>query len=94
MKDQQAKPLCSDLEAVEKFRSVPSNWSIDHDEDLAQFLCAHTDADNENLGSVKNYVESISVSTFSVSIVWWILAFLLQRGFFKFYSLLWLITYF
>lgn len=56
----------ADAAAVERLRQVPPNWSLDHDEDLAHFLCCHVETDNENLGSIKNYVESVDVSTFSV----------------------------
>ena len=56
----------SDHEAVARLQSAPINWGLEHDEDVAQFLCNHTEADNENLGSAKNYVESIDVSSFSV----------------------------
>ncbi|ELU04919.1 hypothetical protein CAPTEDRAFT_168000 [Capitella teleta] len=56
----------SDEAVVDRMRSVPTNWTLDHDEELAQFLASHTCTDNDNLGSIKNYVESISVSTFSV----------------------------
>ncbi len=47
---------------------VPPNWTIEHDEDLAQFIGSHMDTDNEHLGSIKNYVNSIHVSSFCVSI--------------------------
>ena len=56
-----------DSAVVDRLRSFPSNWSQDHDEELAQFLCCHLETDNENLGSIKNYVESIDVSSYSVS---------------------------
>ena len=67
IKGQHGRPAPCDQQAVDKFHLVPPNWSIDHDEDLAQFLCANTDTENENLGAVKNYVESVNVSTYSVS---------------------------
>ena len=55
-----------DANAVEKLKEMPANWTLDHDEDLAMFLSGHVEVDNENLGSIKNYVESIDVSTFCV----------------------------
>ena len=51
---------------VEKLQEMPANWTLDHDEDLAQFLSDHVEVDNENLGSIKNFVESIDVSSFCV----------------------------
>ena len=58
----------SDDDAVERLRCIPANWSSQHDEDLAQFLCANTEtSDNANLGSIKDYVESVDVSSQSVS---------------------------
>ena len=59
-----------DVNAVEKLKEMPPNWTLDHDEDLATFLSGHVEVDNENLGSIKNYVESIDVSSFCVSIEW------------------------
>lgn len=51
-------------DAVKRLRDVPSSWVLDHDEELAKFLCDHTRNDNEYLGSVRNYVDSIQVSSF------------------------------
>ena len=56
-----------DGNAVDKLKEMPANWTLDHDEDLAMFLSGHVEVDNENLGSIKNYVESIDVSSFCVS---------------------------
>ncbi len=56
-----------DREAVERLKEMPPNWALDHDEDLASFLSSHLEVDNENLGSIKNYVESIDVSSNCVS---------------------------
>ena len=60
-------PCPTDNEAVDRLRSLPRNWGLEHDEDLSQFLCKHIEKDNENLGSIKNYVDSVDVSSFSVS---------------------------
>ena len=53
--------------AVTSLRQVPVGWTLDHDEHLAQFLSTFVESDNENLGSIKTFVESIEVSTQSVS---------------------------
>ena len=58
----------NDANAVHKLQEMPPNWTLDHDEDLAAFLSGHVEVDNENLGSIKNYVESIDVSSFCVSL--------------------------
>ena len=57
----------ADSVAVERLRSTPPNWTLDYDEELAQFLADNTEPDNDNLGSIKNYVEKVSVSSFCVS---------------------------
>lgn len=67
LKSKRLKNVPVHLEGRQKLQYVPPNWSIEHDEDLAQFLCAHTERDNDNLGSIKNYVESVDVSSYSVS---------------------------
>ena len=56
----------ADLEAVSRLHSVPPNWSLAYDEVLAQYLSENAETSNENLGSVKNYVEKIDVSSFCV----------------------------
>ena len=48
-------------------QTIPITWTLEHDEDLAQFLCAHIELHNDTLGSIKNFVESVDVSTTSVS---------------------------
>ena len=54
--------------ATAALQHLDQNWTLDHDEDLAHFLCSHIETQNDSLGSIKNYVESIQVSSFSVSI--------------------------
>ena len=56
-----------DKEAVELLCAVPPNWSLEHDEVLARLMSQHIPPDNDHLGSIKNYVESVNVSTFCVS---------------------------
>jgi E3 ubiquitin-protein ligase HECTD3 len=84
IKSQRGVVKPADEDAVQKLRSIHANWTLDHDEELAQFLATHTCTDNDNLGSIKNYVESINVSTFSVSIEYmhesYIIMFKLGRG--------------
>ncbi|CAH1774452.1 unnamed protein product [Owenia fusiformis] len=53
-----------DTEAVARLQSVPPGWNIEHDEELVQFLVDNIEPENETLGSIKNYVESIDVSSF------------------------------
>ncbi|XP_053105548.1 E3 ubiquitin-protein ligase HECTD3 isoform X2 [Hemicordylus capensis] len=46
-------------------RFVPPTWSYECDEDLVHFLYDHIGKEDENLGSIKQYVESIDVSSFT-----------------------------
>uniref|UniRef100_A0A8C0IM63 HECT domain E3 ubiquitin protein ligase 3 n=1 Tax=Chelonoidis abingdonii TaxID=106734 RepID=A0A8C0IM63_CHEAB len=46
-------------------RFVPPTWSYECDEDLVHFLYDHLGKEDENLGSVKQYVESIDVSSYT-----------------------------
>lgn len=57
-----------DDQMVNLLRGVPANWTIHHDEILAQFLCQHIEKENINLGCIKDYVESVDVSSMSVRI--------------------------
>lgn len=45
---------------------VPPTWTYECDEDLVHFLYDHLGKEDENLGSVKQYVESIDVSSYTV----------------------------
>lgn len=44
---------------------VPPMWTYECDEDLIHFLYDHLGKEDENLGSVKQYVESIDVSSYT-----------------------------
>lgn len=48
-------------------RFVPPTWTYECDEDLVHFLYDHIGKEDENLGSVKQYVDSIDVSSYTVS---------------------------
>ncbi|KAE8609931.1 hypothetical protein XENTR_v10011949 [Xenopus tropicalis] len=63
-----AKPkiIKPDEEAVQKLRFLPPSWTYECDEDLVHFLFEHVVKQDESLGSVKQYVESISVSSATV----------------------------
>ncbi|KAG2461844.1 HECD3 ligase, partial [Polypterus senegalus] len=54
-----------DESAVNKFRYIPPTWTFECDEDLVHFFYDHIGKEDENLGSVKQYVESIDVSSCS-----------------------------
>ncbi|XP_048352996.1 E3 ubiquitin-protein ligase HECTD3 [Sphaerodactylus townsendi] len=62
-----AKPkiMEPDVAAVEKLRFVPPTWSYECDEDLVHFLYDHIGKEDENLGSIKQYVDSIDVSSYT-----------------------------
>lgn len=53
-----------DEAAVERLRHVPKTWTMEHDEVLVRLMSKHLSPENEQLGSIKNYVESIDVSSF------------------------------
>jgi len=55
-----------DVEAVGRLRSIPTNWTIQQDEDLAQFLGKQADPNTGHLGSIQDYVDAIEVSSKSV----------------------------
>jgi hypothetical protein len=60
-------PAPPDPGAMARLRALAPNWTLDQDEDLAQFLGRHGDpAGASSLGSIKDYVESIDVSSKSV----------------------------
>lgn len=56
-----------DTEAVDKLRQVPTNWSIECEEALVRLMSQHIPPENDHLGSIKNYVEAIDVSSCCVS---------------------------
>lgn len=49
---------------------MPPTWTYECDEDLVHFLYDHIGKEDENLGSVKQYVDSIDVSSYTVSCTW------------------------
>ncbi|KAJ1169518.1 hypothetical protein NDU88_001411 [Pleurodeles waltl] len=53
-----------DKDAVKKLRFVPPTWSYESDEDLVHFFSDHILKEDENLGRIKQYVDSIDVSSF------------------------------
>ncbi|XP_063795502.1 E3 ubiquitin-protein ligase HECTD3 [Pseudophryne corroboree] len=59
------KPISTepDVEAVQKLRFVPPSWTYECDEDLVHFLCEHVGKEDESLGNMKQFVESINVSS-------------------------------
>ncbi|XP_051556154.1 E3 ubiquitin-protein ligase HECTD3-like isoform X3 [Myxocyprinus asiaticus] len=62
-----AKPKVaeSDEAAVRKLRYVPPTWTFECDEDLVHYFYDHIGKEDENLGSVKQCVTSIDVSSSS-----------------------------
>ncbi|CAN2390345.1 HECT domain containing E3 ubiquitin protein ligase 3, partial [Pristimantis euphronides] len=53
----------ADVEAVQKLRLVPPSWTYEGDEDLAHFLYERVGKEDESLGNMKQFVESINVSS-------------------------------
>uniref|UniRef100_A0A7N8XDQ5 HECT domain containing 3 n=1 Tax=Mastacembelus armatus TaxID=205130 RepID=A0A7N8XDQ5_9TELE len=56
-----------DTAAVDKLRYVPPTWTYECDEDLVHYFYDHIGKEDENLGSVKQCVTSIDVSSCSVT---------------------------
>ncbi|KAM4022588.1 LOW QUALITY PROTEIN: E3 ubiquitin-protein ligase HECTD3-like [Anomaloglossus baeobatrachus] len=52
-----------DLEAVAKLRFIPPSWTYECDEDLVHFLYELFEKEDENLSNMKQFVESINVSS-------------------------------
>ncbi|KAG7283406.1 hypothetical protein CRUP_031459 [Coryphaenoides rupestris] len=61
------KPRVADGDpaAVQKLRHVPPTWTYESDEDLVHYFYDHIGKEDENLGSVKQCVTSIDVSSCS-----------------------------
>jgi E3 ubiquitin-protein ligase HECTD3 len=59
--------ILPDVEAVARLQNLPQNWTIEHDEALVRLMSKYLSPENEQLGSIKNYVDSIDVSSFTVS---------------------------
>ncbi|XP_041372732.1 E3 ubiquitin-protein ligase HECTD3-like isoform X2 [Gigantopelta aegis] len=53
-----------DEEAVSRLRSLPPGWTLEHDVAMVKLMSQHLPPDNEQLGTIKTYVESIDVSSF------------------------------
>ncbi|XP_026994813.1 E3 ubiquitin-protein ligase HECTD3 isoform X1 [Tachysurus fulvidraco] len=54
-----------DEAAVEKLRYIPPTWTFECDEDLVHYFYDHVGKEDENLGSVKQCVNNIDVSSCS-----------------------------
>ncbi|XP_069594098.1 E3 ubiquitin-protein ligase HECTD3 [Ranitomeya imitator] len=52
-----------DAEAVPKLRFIPPSWTYECDEDLVHFLYERVGKEDESLGNMKQFVESINVSS-------------------------------
>ena len=59
--------------AVKALQAVPPNWSLECDEELAKFLFEKTDQVDEMLGSNKQYINSVVVSSSAVRYIQWCL---------------------
>ncbi|CAF95462.1 unnamed protein product [Tetraodon nigroviridis] len=55
----------SDDAAIQKLRYIPPTWTYECDEDLVHYFYDHIGKEDENLGSVKQCVTSIDVSSSS-----------------------------
>ena len=65
------QPAPADQRAVDQMRQNPTGWSLAHYEQLAQLLsvvAAESGESLSNVGDVKQYIESLSVSSQSVCV--------------------------
>ena len=65
------QPAPADQRAVDQMHQNPNGWSLVHYEQLAQLLsvvAAESGESSTNVGDVKQYIESLSVSSESVCI--------------------------
>jgi len=58
----------ADKEAMHQLSSPPLRWSLDADEELAKFMAEHVNKHEASLGNISRYVESIQVSSVSLSL--------------------------
>lgn len=58
----------ADKEAMHQLSSPPLKWSLDADEELAKFMAEHVNKHEASLGNISRYVESIQVSSVSLSL--------------------------
>lgn len=58
------KIIQPEKDCVALLREIPPNWTLDHDESLVHLMSQHIPLENNHLGSIKNFVESVHVSTF------------------------------
>jgi len=66
------QPAPADQRAVDQLRHNPPGWSLSHYEQLAQLLSrviTESGDSSANVGDVKQYIDSLSVSSQSVCII-------------------------
>lgn len=56
-----------DQDTMAELQAIPANWTPECDEQLVNFLSDSLDINNGNLGTIKNYVDAITVSSSCVS---------------------------
>ena len=64
-----AKPevAAADTDTISELREIPLNWAAECDEQLVQFLSETIEINSLNLGTIKNFVDQVTVSTSTVS---------------------------
>lgn len=61
-----------DDETTKELQEIPANWSNECDEQLVNFLSSMVDMGTSNLGTIKNYVDQISVSSSCVRFMYFV----------------------
>lgn len=58
----------ADTDTVSELQEIPPGWSSECDEQLVHLLADNSDCNSSNLGTIKNYVDQITVSTTCVCV--------------------------
>ncbi|XP_033737246.1 E3 ubiquitin-protein ligase HECTD3-like [Pecten maximus] len=52
-----------DKSAMSRLMEIPAGWTLEGDEELVRLMSQHIPPDNDHLGSIKSFVESVDVSS-------------------------------
>ena len=67
LKKHRGEILPPDENAVKRLKSLEKGWTMEHDSRLVQLMSQNLFQEAENLGSLRGFVDSIGVSSYSVS---------------------------
>ena len=67
LKKHRGEIIPADGNAVRRLKSLDRGWTSEHDSALVQLMSQNLFQEAENLGSLRGFVDSIGVSSYSVS---------------------------